>query len=222
MSISVDDLVSSFSSSHIGQEAIDLAALQAQLNQAFFAQPIATSSSHYNQSRNTQTCNTPTGRTPSSSFSLGQMMDAQRLSRRNPDEHEHSRDMDDMEDERMVEDLLIPSSPVYPSSTSSYSQPNSKPQTKSPMGFSPSSPSLYSASESPSTFTSTDPFYLAQLQSMQHNSTPTSVFSQLGHPAQQSPFMQQPQRQALGFASPSVPGISVETRNIFMSTSSAF
>ncbi|THU78785.1 hypothetical protein K435DRAFT_699432 [Dendrothele bispora CBS 962.96] len=220
MSISVDELVSSLSSSHIGQEAIDLATLQAQLNQAFFAQPIATSS-HSNQPRDsfTQPCNTPTGRTPSSSFSWGQMMDSQRLSRRNTDEHEFMRDLDDMEDERMVEDLLIPSSPVCPSSMASLNQTTAKPQNKGSMSFSPSSPQLNAES---STFASTDPFYLAQLQSMQQNTPPPSVFSQLGRPAQQSPFMQQPQRREnIGFTSPSTT-IAVDTHNLFMARSSAF
>ncbi|KAF5357698.1 hypothetical protein D9758_007439 [Tetrapyrgos nigripes] len=224
VTVDVDNLVASLSSSHIGQEAIDLAALQAQLTQAFFAQSFPPSSSHSNQSRGvfTQPCSTPTGRTPSTSFSWGQMMDTQRMSCRNADEYEHSRDVDDMEDERMVEDLLIPSSPINPSSTSSFAQVTPKSQPKSPMGFSPSSPSFFPASESSSTFTSTDPFYLAQLQSVQHNAPPPSVFAQLGRPAQQSPFTQPiSRREGFSFASPSVSGIPVESCNLFMSTSSS-
>ena len=50
-------------------------------------------------------CSTPTSRTPSSSFSWGQPS-----SRRQTDEV--MRDSDELEDERMVEDLLLPSSPI--------------------------------------------------------------------------------------------------------------
>jgi len=191
---------------------------QAQLTQAFFAQAVA-NSSHSNQHRDTftQPCSTPTGRTPSSSFSWGQMMDSQRMSRRNTDEHELIQNTDDLEDEKMVEDLLIPSSPVCPP-TSSFVQATPKSQNKGSMQFSPSSPSF--VMESPSTFTSTDPFYIAQLQSMQHNAPPPSMFSQLGRPAQQSPFMQQAQRrESLGFPPPA---IAVDTHNLLMARSSAF
>ncbi|KAF9004778.1 hypothetical protein BDQ17DRAFT_1325570 [Cyathus striatus] len=68
MTISVDDLVSSLNSSHIGQEAMDLAALQAQLAQAFFNQfpsSAAPTPIPRKRSTHTQPCNTPTA----SSFS---------------------------------------------------------------------------------------------------------------------------------------------------------
>ncbi|KAF8911917.1 hypothetical protein CPB85DRAFT_638896 [Mucidula mucida] len=191
MSLSVDDLVSSFSSSHIGQEAMDLAALQAQLSQALFTQQIPKES--YSPHR----CNTPTSRTPSSSFSWGQAMDAHR--RQSADEF--MRDSDDMEDERMVEDLLVPSSPG-------------------------GSKTRKSASDS-SLFTSTDPFYIAQLQAMQQNAPPQSVFTQFGRPSQHSPFQnaqQQQQQQCFqqprdSFASQS---ISIDTHSYLFATSAAF
>ncbi|KAF7330768.1 hypothetical protein MVEN_02415700 [Mycena venus] len=110
MSVSMDDLCASLSSSHVGQEAMDLAALQVQLAQTLFCQSMASSS---NES-GAQPCNTPTGRTPSASFSWSPMamVDQSRppmTPRRTTDEHVR----DEMEeDERMVEDLLIPTSPV--------------------------------------------------------------------------------------------------------------
>ncbi|KAF8654699.1 hypothetical protein AX16_003450 [Volvariella volvacea WC 439] len=124
MGLSVDDLVSSLSASHIGQEAMDLAALHAQLAQLLFCQSAPSSTSY--STRRTQPCNTPTRRTPSSSFSC---TDAQRDSilsslrgaasedamRSSSAGMHHSSERDEMEeDERMVEDLLIPSSPMTP------------------------------------------------------------------------------------------------------------
>ncbi|KAK7060111.1 hypothetical protein VNI00_000875 [Paramarasmius palmivorus] len=204
MSISVDDLVSSLSSSHIGQEALDLAALQAQLAQAFFMQHAAsTSTSSHNNSGDTFTepCNTPTGRTPSSSISWGQMMDTQRANPSRWNSEEAYRDLDDVEDERMVEDILIPSSPVTAGQTTTSSpfvphQTSRQSRSRSRSGHmaSPVSPGF--GTESPSIFTSTDPFYIAQLQALQNhnNSTPASVFKQLGRPPQQSPFVHQQQK----------------------------
>ncbi|GAW02184.1 hypothetical protein LENED_003821 [Lentinula edodes] len=206
MSLSVDDLVSSLSSSHIGQEALDLAALQAQLAQTLFPQPIASSSDSSLDSFH-QPCNTPTGRTPSSSFSWGQLIDVQQhLSRR--DEM-----IDDAEDERMYAVQQQMNSPFQKSH-------NRNPHNRSTSSF-PSSPSSSSVSE-PSSFTSTDPFYLAQLQAMQsHNAPSPSAMSQLGMPAQHSPFTQQQQtrRENFNFSPAS---ISLDTHNLFAVTSVAF
>jgi hypothetical protein len=114
-------------------------------------------------------------------------------------------DTDMEEDERMVEELLIPSSPV---SSNSFYKP-STPQFSTP--FMPSSPvassqnnstfpsthtalssSSQSHSDPSSVFTSTDPFYIAQLQASQsfNKSSPQSVFSQNGQISQNSPFFQ--------------------------------
>ncbi|KAJ7499318.1 hypothetical protein FB451DRAFT_1385017 [Mycena latifolia] len=179
----MDDLCASLSSSHVGQEAMDLAALQVQLAQTLFCQSMSASSS-VPQRRDdyAQPCNTPTGRTPSASFSWGPMIDPSRHSepspRRNTDDHFR----DEMEeDERMVEDLLIPTSPVTPRQQ----------QNSSGAGRPPQSAPAYPPTEtSPSLFTTTDPFYMAQLQAAQnYGVAPPSVFSQAAFPSQQSPFM---------------------------------
>jgi len=199
MSISVDDLVASFSGSHIGQEAIDLATLQAQLAQTLFSQQIP-SNMHGQNSRTDkgdgQPCNTPTARTPSSSFGFGQIGDIRRgssssmsrsRSRKNSIVDETWRDVDEMdEDEQMVEDLLTPSSPsiMTPNFIHSHSQIPSSSRT--PIS---SIHNTYAESPSASLFTTTDPFYMAQLQALQ-NPQPTSIFAQSGRPAQHSPFFQ--------------------------------
>ncbi|SJL01549.1 uncharacterized protein ARMOST_04871 [Armillaria ostoyae] len=206
MNFTVEDLVSSFSSSHIGQEAMDLAALQAQLAQALFVQETPREN-HYHRP-----CSTPTSRTPSSSFSWGQAM-GQSSSRRQTDEV--MRDSDELEDERMVEDLLLPSSPI---SASHFAVPSqSRPQHKSQKSTG------FSANSSESNFTTTDPFYMAQLQAMQYNSPPPSVFSQLGRPVQQSPFVQAQQSHPSprdGFLfSPSASPISIDASSYLVTAS---
>lgn len=110
-------------------------------------------------------------------------------------------DTDMEEDERMVEELLIPSSPVssnsfYKSSTPHFSTPfmPSSPVSSSlqnnHISFPSTSSMTQSHSDPSSVFTSTDPFYIAQLQASQtfNNSSPQSVFSQNGHISQSSPF----------------------------------
>lgn len=237
MSLSVDDLVLSLSSSHIGQEAIDLATLQVcsigsayfsslntlpqtQLAQALFG--LSSASGGQTVSRDsTQRCNTPTGRTPSSSFSWGTMMDVQRhvATRRGPDEA--ARDTDDMEDERMVEDILLPSSPTTPVS------PFSNHQTTSSRSRSQSRSHMSSISSHANDFPSTDPFYNAQLQAMQNHTSPTSLMSQLGRPSQQSPFLPQqpayplPCREPHGFMSSS-PQLTLDTHSFLVATAAAF
>ncbi|KAF9268319.1 hypothetical protein L218DRAFT_995049 [Marasmius fiardii PR-910] len=217
MSISVEDLVCSLSSSHIGQEAMDLAALQAQLAQAFFNQSTEPSSSSQKSSSEPfyQPCNTPTGRTSSTSFSWAGA-EAQRVSRWNSEEM--TRELDDVEDERMVEDILLPSSPVSAGVSSTFpTRPRGTSRSQSRnIPKSPSSPSF--SPETSSIFTSTDPFYLAQLQAMQTAPSSSSVFSQLGRPSQQSPFVNQQQRyESFPYGST----ISLETRNMFAATSVA-
>jgi hypothetical protein len=102
-------------------------------------------------------------------------------------------DTDMEEDERMVEELLIPSSPVssnsfYKSHTPHFSMPSSP--VSSSLQNNPSSSMTQPHSDPSSVFTSTDPFYIAQLQASQtfNNSSPQSVFSQNGHISQSSPF----------------------------------
>ena len=102
-------------------------------------------------------------------------------------------DTDMEEDERMVEELLIPSSPVPSNSFYKSNTPHFMPSSpvSSSLQNNHTFPSTMSQSHSdPSVFTSTDPFYIAQLQASQtfNNSSPQSVFSQNGLISQTSPF----------------------------------
>lgn len=105
------------------------------------------------------------------------------------------------EDERMVEDLLLasPTSPSSPSASFSRAPPPSGvPQTSS--AFRPRKTSLsmhmipidhsHHDLPSPNTslFATTDPFYLASLQSAHSHAPQTSVFAQAGRPSAHSPF----------------------------------
>jgi len=186
MSLTVDDLVASLSNHHIGQDAIDLAALHAQLAQVIFAQQSGLTIKTAKQIR---PCNTPTSATmPPCSW--------HRIS-----------PIDDMEsqDERMVEELLNPNSaaqtypgspyPSYPSyqpyvsSTGHYQA-----QTQTASGCHPTfDPSLHQscAVTGPSSlFTSTDPFYIAQLQEKQRQTRAhDGAFTVLGRPDERSPFL---------------------------------
>ena len=220
----------------------DPLALQAQLAQTLFGQQITSTSNEQETTRQSsyiQPCNTPTGRTPSLSLSRGQMADAQRrssaTSRRYTDEN--WRDGDE-EDERMVEDILIPSLPVSANpTTSQFSLPPQHASTKSQSSihnaFPPSTSSqsfgTYPAEPSPSLFTSTDPFYIAQVQATQnHNTSFPSIFSQTGRPTQQSPFLTQQQhyqsqrRDNHGYI-PSTPvSLALDPHSLFVRTSAAF
>ena len=105
------------------------------------------------------------------------------------------------EDERMVEDLLLasPASPTHPSA--SYSRAPPAPQ--SPSAYRPRKTSLsihmipldhsHQHHDLPtpnnSLFTSTDPFYLASLQSAHSHAPSGSVFAQAGRPSTHSPFL---------------------------------
>lgn len=155
MSISVDDLVASLSSHHIGQEALELAALQAQLAQSLLAHQFSSSSPHFQHPHlsgphpctniarrdpgHVQHCTTPTSRTPSSSAFIWPLPVQELAS--------HSRrssissikmqqchedivlvDMDDAdeEDARLVEAMVTPSDvPVCSSPSGSHSRSNS-------------------------------------------------------------------------------------------------
>ncbi|KAF9782128.1 hypothetical protein BJ322DRAFT_196553 [Thelephora terrestris] len=219
MSFSVDDLVASLNGNHIGQEAMDLATLQSQLAQSLYC-PQETTVPNPNKPGH---CNTPLAKTPSSSYmhwaerGVGYPCDTAmgyrsrsssitscpRRSRQNSiDEanfdHTHQRDcdMDDMdEDERMVEELLLSASPP-----SQFHGRYSHQRANSNSGYmasppTPSSPTIHSDGH----FTTSDPFYLAQLQQLQQQqaqnpfATTSSIFGQLGKPTQQSPFAQAPQ-----------------------------
>ncbi|KAF7354964.1 hypothetical protein MSAN_01411500 [Mycena sanguinolenta] len=219
MSLSMDDLCASLSSSHVGQEAIDLAALQVQLAQTLFCQSMAASSAAQQQRQGdyAQPCNTPTGRTPSASFSWSPMamIDSSLqpnppiTPRRNADEHVVRDEME--EDERMVEDLLIPTSPMSsPMSAKSHTPATPQSQQTSPM---------YPASPETSLFTTTDPFYIAQSQAAQHfGVSPPSVFSQTAFPSQQSPFLIHSNFQPHPAQNP----LSLDTHSLLMAATSSF
>ncbi|CAL1702041.1 unnamed protein product [Somion occarium] len=207
MSISVDDLVASLGANHIGQEAIDLAALQ--LSQALpkHTGPTALDMQKVHHGGYTQPYNTPTNRTPSTSFSfeharLARSRSCSVASRNARPEsisevsQELGYDDDRMdEDERMVDEMLFPSSPVSACSYSTHFPSNDHSfyprsfQTDHPISTMHSPHSMEYGEASPtSTFANTDPFYLAQLQASQA-STSASHFAFLGSPAQQSPFV---------------------------------
>ncbi|CDO74149.1 hypothetical protein BN946_scf185043.g199 [Trametes cinnabarina] len=215
MSISVDDLVQSLKSNHIDQEAIELAALQAQLSQTLFTQPLS-SPVPFNSPR-AAPLNTPISCTPSSSISW-EATDAtwgNRGSTSNSkmrcsidESHRESDDMD--EDERMVEDLLFsPASPTGPSGSFSRAPPSAAPTTSpapaSALRQRKASLSMHMLplehshhdlpSPNTSLFATTDPFYLASLQSAHPPSS--SVFAQAGRPAAHSPFMKHHHMQSM-------------------------
>ncbi|THH27722.1 hypothetical protein EUX98_g6465 [Antrodiella citrinella] len=218
MSISVDDLVASLNSNHIGQEAIDLATLQAQLAKTLYT---SYTTPHASQ-RAYPPSNTPTSRTPSSSMGW-ERSDGPRarsssvvsLKRRGSlmEDRVSEREVyleETDEDERMVEDLICPSSPITSHISPSHPYPSyplqSSAAANSPdgsrYGSSSSSHNMlgtqmeYSPSTT-STFATTDPFFLAQLQAAQRSSAP-SFFANAGRPSAQSPFALAEQGPAAG------------------------
>lgn len=151
------------SSSHIGQEAIELAALQEYLRQTGFGQPQAgpSSSSSMNMKaprRRTsyaQLSNTPTAQSPLSTPSGWGGYEAK------------ANAMEE-EDEAMVEDLLIPpppSEPGFHQSQYDYLQnsPSSRSRSTSSAHYN-ARPQQSQSQSSFDSFTSSDPFYLAQIQ----------------------------------------------------------
>ncbi|KAG6906562.1 hypothetical protein DXG01_013190 [Tephrocybe rancida] len=208
MSISIDELTNSFSASHVGQEAMDLAALQAQLAQTLFGQSIAQSSRPQMVSRKTsftQPCNTPTY-TNFSHFSEPQSATT------GPSSWSFDSSRDDMEeDERMVEDLLVPRSPT--ASTLQYSLSS----------WSKTHYTTNSQTSETSSFTTTDPFYLAQFQAQHQKATsPYSAFSELGKLPQQSSFQcaSSPRREHHN-SNASAPALALETHSFFVAASAA-
>jgi hypothetical protein len=108
-------------------------------------------------------------------------------------------DTDDVdEDERMVEDLLVPSSPL---STNCLTSQLLLPST---------APTQPCCATPESIFASTDPFYIAQSEAARSCSTRShSPFSKFGLPSQQSPFVVQepfPRRRDIHSAPPPLSG----------------
>ncbi|KAI0352712.1 hypothetical protein OH77DRAFT_1523048 [Trametes cingulata] len=213
MSISVDDLVASLNANHIGQEAIELAALQACIRRRAQLSQTLSNPIPFNTPR-AAPLNTPISCTPSSSISweAGDATWGHRgsvsSSKMRCSIDESPRESDEMdEDERMVEDLLFsPASPTSPSASFSRAPPSASAapaQSSTPasalrqrkaslsMHMIPLEHSHHDLpSPNTSLFATTDPFYLASLQSAHaHTPASSSVFAQAGRPSTHSPFV---------------------------------
>ncbi|KAG5645774.1 hypothetical protein DXG03_005311 [Asterophora parasitica] len=224
MSFSIDDLAASLSTSHIGQEALDLAALQAQLAQSLFGQSIAQASNPQrvrSKTSFTQPCNTPTSSSFTSPFHdvrQGQASGSEPswyFDRPSFD----AADITMEEDERMVEALLIPCS----------TNPTSSLHILSKNATQHLSVRVQTSESSSSSFTSTDPFYVAQYQAQYHNPTPHSAFTQLGELPHQSPFspaaIAQRRLEHPGTSTPAPPvptSNSMDTHPFFPTSAAAF
>ena len=206
MNISIDDLVSSFSSSHVSQEAMDIATLQViplplffslishDTNQSQLAKVIYYPSQgqpgvHSVTRRNSyaQPCTTPTPTSATASFHW-EWEDTSRFRGQNTTPYAmRSSDIDDeMADEQSVEDLLNPHTQIQ-------GQPGT-PQRQQPTRYRPSGqlpPSfgspVYDNTSQSSHFANTDPFYLASVQAAAIP-PPPSFFAQAARPAPNSPF----------------------------------
>ncbi|KAH8113288.1 hypothetical protein DFH11DRAFT_1544986 [Phellopilus nigrolimitatus] len=217
MTFSVDDLVASLSSNHIGQEAIDLATLQAQL-----AQTLAYSQQqqHHQAASAQGHCNTPTARTPTTSFANWSVLE-QRRSRSSSSASAVPRkgsfsgcDSDmimeenmDADDEYAVEQLVgsgagpaysDPSSPIryrersdtlyMQNQAHAYTHPSNQNQAR--YAYANADAMFDCTSPTASSFARSDPFYAAAEASSRqaHQATQNSFFAQIGRPAQHSPF----------------------------------
>ncbi|VDC04126.1 unnamed protein product [Peniophora sp. CBMAI 1063] len=161
MSFSVDDLVASFGTSHIGQEQLDLQAFKAQMAQQLNLQ---------GDRRPTQGMPMPIRRN-----SLAQPH------ANSPAQQTTMASEDDREDEMMVEDMLV--APASPTTTAAPSAPWTQQQQPSQATWAPTPQPPYGisqqcAQEPASLFTTTDPFYLALTQHAQQ-----SYFSRANHPS---------------------------------------
>ncbi|TFY63543.1 hypothetical protein EVG20_g6277 [Dentipellis fragilis] len=199
MSFTVDDLVSSFSSNHIGQESIDLAALQAQLATTLFTQSSTMASGMNGQSiprkgSFAQPCNTPTATAPAFRWeedTRSHAFDSSNSFRGFEDGKQS--ELDDMEEEQMVEDLLVSPTAAVPQRP--LSQPLSPPLSHSsrfPTSHAHTTPATPHFIESPtqtSLFATTDPFYIAASQAAASRSPASSFFAQHARPSFNSPFM---------------------------------
>ncbi|KAI0301870.1 hypothetical protein B0F90DRAFT_1715992 [Multifurca ochricompacta] len=201
MNISIDDLVSSFSASHVSQEAMDIANLQSQLTKALYYPSQTQPGVHRVSRRNSyaQPCNTPTPTSATATLHW-EWEDTTRYRGQNPTLYTapaplRSFDVDDeMEDEQAVEDLLNPhTSNLSQSGASLRHQPLKFRPIGHPFSSQPT-PSVgtptYDNTSGPSPsshFTNTDPFYLAAVQTTSLTPSP-SFFAQAARPAPNSPF----------------------------------
>ncbi|KZV65656.1 hypothetical protein PENSPDRAFT_756280 [Peniophora sp. CONT] len=162
MSLSVDDLVASFGTSHIGQEQMDLQAFKLQM-----AKQLNQQGSHR----------------PSQGVPVPMRRNSLAQPHANSPAQTGMASEDDREDEMMVEDMLVaPASPTVaaapaaPWATQQQYQPQSSwmgapapaythVPTPQPPPF--AAPQQYRAQEQPSLFATTDPFYLSLTQHTQ-------------------------------------------------------
>jgi hypothetical protein len=94
-------------------------------------------------------------------------------------------DPDELDEERMVEDMIVPSSPQSPKTfiwgyTGLKSAPTPAPTPITIVG---------TPVESQTLFTTTDPFYLQASQANATPQPPSSFFTNAGRPSNQSPFV---------------------------------
>ncbi|RXW23599.1 hypothetical protein EST38_g2259 [Candolleomyces aberdarensis] len=197
MSVSIDDLVSSFSSSHIGQESSDLALLQMQLAEALLGGSSSFASSSRFVQRGREVCTTPTARTPSTSTFNWDSINPGYRSRSSSisgPSRSTSNVYEDAEDELMVEELLMPASPSASTFENSHSMPFMQ-RTPSSASHSyhqtptPSASSNFDAQTTSSHFTSSDPFYLQAQANSQSYFYSNSNITQHGCPNVSSPFV---------------------------------
>ncbi|KAI0269315.1 hypothetical protein BC834DRAFT_1039864 [Gloeopeniophorella convolvens] len=165
MSFSIDDLVASFATSHVSQEAMDIATLQTQLAKTLcYPAPAQPGPAHPVTRRNStsyaQPCNTPTHTAPAFHWDDPRFL--------------HPVD-DDMADDQAVEDLLGARAPASPTPTTAAhrfrpAQPPHSPPFDAPGGAS----SLFASADS---FGFAPPMQAAP-----------SFFAQAARPAPGSPF----------------------------------
>ncbi|KAI9466689.1 hypothetical protein BJY52DRAFT_1111159 [Lactarius psammicola] len=184
MNISIDDLVSSFSASHVSQEAMDIATLQSQLAKVIYYPSQGQPGVHSVTRRNSyaQPCTTPTPTSATASFHW-EWEDTSRFRGQNTTPYAvRSCDVDDeMADEQAVEDLLNVHTPIQPGTPQRQQPPKYR-----PAGQLPCSP-VYDNTPQSSHFANTDPFYLAAVQTASIP-PPPSFFAQAARPAPNSPF----------------------------------
>lgn len=206
MNISIDDLVSSFSASHVSQEAMDIATLQviplllfsrlllnvnqSQLSKVIYYPSQGQPGVHSVTRRNSyaQPCPTPTPSSATAPSFHWEWDDSSRFRGQNTAPYAvRSCDIDDeMADEQSVEDLLNAPTPIQsqPGTPQRQQPPRYRPAGQLPSSF--GSPAYDNNSQS-SHFANTDPFYLAAVQTATIP-PPPSFFAQAARPAPNSPF----------------------------------
>ncbi|KAL4075635.1 hypothetical protein J3A83DRAFT_4088126 [Scleroderma citrinum] len=200
MSVSIDDLVASLSSSHVGQEALDLVALQSQLKQSLITHQFSSHTIARRDPGHVQHCTTPTARTPSSSYvrplPASDYSHSRRSSISSVRMRHHTQDdpmyLDDMDEE----DALAVEAMIIPTDSGTLCASPSAPHASLHMWTQHPTKDVYNVQmTSPvdtSLFTTTDPFYIQASQNEQHypaSGGATSFFAIAGRPNAHSPFV---------------------------------